>query len=150
VINFWATWCASCTKELPDLRDLQAEVGSENLNVIAVNAGERSSAASKFIRWLKAPDFKIGMDPTLVIADAYGVRGMQQSVFIDSAGVIRAVYVGQLNKDQMMRYLSATTEGADATNKPGPLRILTTVAREHVLLVKPLGDGEVTFASKSL
>lgn len=149
VINFWATWCGSCTAELPDLRDLQAEVGPENLNVIAVNAGERSGAASEFMNWLKAPDFKVAMDPTLVIADAYGVRGMPQSVFVDSAGVIRAIYAGQLDKDRMMRYLSATNEGADAANEPGPLRFLTGVGRDHVLEVKD-GHGQVTFTSKSL
>ena len=150
VINFWATWCGSCTEELPDLRDLQAEVGPENLNIIAVNAGERSSTANGFMKWLKAPDFKVAMDPTLVVADAYGVRGMPQSVFVDSAGVIRAVYVGQLDANRMMQYVTAAQTGADATNQPGPLRFITTVARDRVLEARRVSDGLFEFRSKSL
>ncbi len=150
VINFWATWCTSCLAEMPDLRDLQAEVGAENLRIVAINAGESSDAARRFLDVLDAPAFRVGMDPSLVVADAYAVRGMPQSVFIDSEGVIRAIYIGQLDEGRMREYLRAAQTGTAPAESPPPLRFLTTVARERVLEVERLGSGRAEFRSKSL
>jgi peroxiredoxin len=150
VMNFWATWCASCVAELPDLRDLQTEVGADHLNVLAVNVGESSGAARKFLNQLDVPGFRVGMDPSLVVADAFGVRGMPQSFFLDARGFIRATYVGQLKPDIMRDYVRAASAGADAVEIRGPLRLITTVARDHVLEVETLGSGRIEFRSKSL
>jgi len=151
IINFWATWCSSCVAELPDLRDLQAEFGAERLSVLVINVGEDSGRARSFLDSLDASSLRAGMDPTLVVADAYGVRGMPQSIFIDSEGIIRAVYVGQLTEEALRDYLASATEGTDQPDDaPGPLRIVTTVARERVLEVDDLGDGLIEFRSKSL
>jgi thiol-disulfide isomerase/thioredoxin len=150
IINFWATWCASCLTEMPALRDLQDELGSERLEVVAVNAGESSGDVGGFLQELDAPEFRIGMDPTLAVADAYGVRGMPHSVFIDADGVIRAVYIGQLDDETMRRLFAAAEDGAPAEDIEPPLRYLITVARERVLVVEDLDGDRVRFASKSL
>lgn len=151
IVNFWATWCASCAVELPDLRDYQQELGPDRLNVLAVNVGESSDEAKDFFAALDAPDMRVGLDPSLVIADAYRVRGMPQSVFIDSQGIIRAVYVGQLTQDALRDYGQAAARGADQPDDAtGPLRIVTTVARDHVLEVETLDDGRLALRSKSL
>lgn len=151
VINFWATWCTSCLAEMPDLRDLQAEVGPDRLNVFAMNVGEDTDAATGFLDWLDAPDFYVGLDPTLAVGDAYGVRGMPQSVFIDGEGIIRAVYVGQLTENALREYLASASRGTNQQDdRSGPLRFVTTVGRERVLEVDELDDGRVEFRSKSL
>ncbi|MEX2159684.1 MAG: TlpA disulfide reductase family protein [Dehalococcoidia bacterium] len=151
IVNFWSTWCSSCVAELPDLRDLQADLGSERLSVLAVNVGENSGRARSFLDSLGASSLRVGMDPTLVVADAYGVRGMPQSVFIDSEGIIRAVYVGQLTEEALREYLASATRGTDQPDdRSGPLRFVTTVGRERVLEVKTLDGGRIEFRSKSL
>lgn len=150
VINFWATWCGSCVAELPDLKAVQQDVGTQRLNIVAVNAGEDSSAAKRFLKVLDASAFHVGMDPTLVVADAYGVFGLPMSLFVDSSGVIRAIYSGQLNKDLMHQYVEAASIGADTPDAPSKIRLVTTVARDHILEVKSLGDGRIEFRSKSL
>jgi cytochrome c biogenesis protein CcmG/thiol:disulfide interchange protein DsbE len=150
IVNFWATWCASCRVELPDLRDLQAGVGADALSVLAINVGERAGKAGDYLDDVDAPAFRAGLDPTLVVADAYGVRGMPQSVFIDSAGVIRQVYVGQLSREQMEEYLAATVAEQNAGDPTGPLRLVTTVARDHVLEIREPSADEVEFVSKRL
>ena len=150
IINFWATWCPSCLAEMPDLSAVQQEFGSENLRVVAVNAGEDAAHARAFLRTLDAPDFDIAMDPSLVVSDAYGVYGLSQSVFVDAAGVIRATYTGQLSKDLMEQYVAATLAGTDAAAAPAKLRLLGNVeARLRTLEVRGR-DGKADFRSKSL
>ncbi|MBI5283994.1 MAG: redoxin domain-containing protein [Chloroflexi bacterium] len=150
IINFWATWCTSCLAELPDLKTLQQDIGADSLNVLAINAGEDSSAATRFLKVLDAPAFYIGMDPTLVVADAYGVFGLPQSVFIDADGVVRAVYTGQLSKELMQEYVLAASSGTDGAEPPAKIRLITTVARDHTLEVRSSGNDTVDLRSKSL
>lgn len=149
IINFWATWCASCAAEMPDFKGLQQEMGPDRLNVLAVNAGEDSATAQDFLDWLDAPSFRTGMDPSLVVADAYGVFGLPYSVFVDASGVIRATYAGQLSPDLMREYVQAASDGETTEDPPPKLRLVTTVARDHVLEVETVEDG-VEFRSKSL
>lgn len=150
IINFWATWCTSCLAELPDLKALQQDIGADSLNIVAVDAGENSSAAKRFLKELDAPAFRVGMDPTLVVADAYGVFGLPQSVFIDADGVVRAVYTGQLSKELMQQYVQAASTGTDGPDAPKKIRLITTVARDHTLEVRPSGKDAVDLRSKSL
>lgn len=150
IINFWATWCGSCVAELPDFKAVQDELGAENLHVVAVNAGEGSGAARAFLNTLHAPDFRVAMDPALVVADAYGVFGMPTSVFLDADGVIRAVYTGQLDKDLMRSYVRAASDGTTTDAPPTKIRLVTTIAREHTLEVRATGKEAVDLRSKSL
>ena len=150
IMNFWATWCASCLAELPDFKEVQQELGSENLNVVAINAGEGSADASRFLKDLDAPDFHVAMDPTLVVSDAYAVFGMPTSLFVDADGVIRAVYVGQIDKDLMLEYVAAASTGTTTGEPPTKIRLITTVARDHTLEVRTSGKGAVDLRSKSL
>ena len=150
IINFWATWCPSCLAELPDFKRVQEELGAENLNVVAVNAGESSGDVQGFLEDLDAPAFHVAMDPTLVLSDAYGVSGMPTSLFLDADGVIRAIYVGQLNKDLMREYVAASSSGTTTGEPPPEIRLITTVARDHILYVDDLGNGRVELSSKSL
>jgi thiol-disulfide isomerase/thioredoxin len=150
IINFWATWCTSCLAELPDFKALQREVGAENLNVLAVNAGEGAGDAREFLEELRADAFYVGMDPTLVVADAYGVAGLPTSVFLDADGVIRGVYAGHLRGKDMRAYLDAARSGDDALEPEPQIRLVTTVARDHILEVDNLSDGRVDFRAKSL
>jgi len=149
ILNFWATWCTSCLAELPDFAELQREYGADRLHVLAVNTGEDANTAEGFIEDLGVREFRWMMDPTLVVADAYGVWGMPTTVFIDGDGVIRATYVGHLSKDQMREYVEAAMSARTAPEPDPRLRIVTTVARDHLLEVDDLGAGRVALRSKS-
>lgn len=150
IINFWATWCTSCLAELPDFKEVQRELGAENINVVAVNAGEGLGDASRFLNQLDAPSFRVAMDPTLTVSDAYAVYGMPTSLFLDAEGVIRAVYVGQIDKDLMREYIAAASTGTTTGEPPKKIRLVTGVARDHVLIFDDLGDGRVELVSRSL
>lgn len=151
VINFWATWCTSCLTEMPQLADVQREFGPGNLHVVAINTGESSSEARRFIEGLGADAFLYGMDPTLTLSDAYGVFGLSTSVFVDADGVIRATYVGQMDQELMREYVRAAGAGIDGAEPPPKLRLPGTVeARSSVVTVSDDGHGRATFESRRL
>ena len=48
LLNFWATWCVPCLKEMPDLEKAYQQMGSKKLIVLAVGMGEDKSSISRF------------------------------------------------------------------------------------------------------
>ncbi|MEL0342250.1 MAG: TlpA disulfide reductase family protein [Deltaproteobacteria bacterium] len=50
ILNFWATWCSPCLKEMPDLDQVYQSLGPENLLVLAVSMGESRERVRKFLK----------------------------------------------------------------------------------------------------
>jgi len=149
IVNFWASWCTSCLAEMPEFHELQKRIGVENLHVLAINTGESAETAEEFVEKLGVDSFLVGVDPSLVVADAYGVFGMPTSVFLDAEGVIRATYAGHIPSDTLEEFVASARTGADAAEPDPRLRVVTTVAREHTLEVRDR-DGTLDLRSKSL
>lgn len=149
VVNFWATWCTSCLSEMPDLKALQAELGGDAFGVLAVNAGESRAQAQEFIDFLEAP-FVYALDPGLVLSDAYGVRGLPLSVFLDSKGVVRGVYRGHALPDVLDTFITAAIEAEPPGEVPSVLRTVSTIYRPRTVMVSTTGPGNLTFASRAL
>ncbi|MCH7511471.1 MAG: TlpA family protein disulfide reductase [Chloroflexi bacterium] len=137
VINFWATWCVSCLTEMPVLEEQRQTHLAEGLTIVAVNAGEGLSEARGFIDALELYGLGIAMDPDLTISDAYGVRGLPLSVFIDRDGVIQAMYRGQLDDETMDAYVQAAIDAVPGGEPPDTIRFVEPVRRIHVLEVFP-------------
>ena len=150
VINFWATWCTSCLAEMPTLEEQRKAHEAEGLAILAVNVGESVGDAREFIEALGLFEFVIAMDPALDIADAYAVRGLPHSLFVDSNGVIQAEYRGQLEDDTMEEYVQAAIAAVPGGEAPFRPRIVTTVPREHLLEVfsSETDSGQVLFVSR--
>lgn len=93
VLNFWATWCSPCRKEMPQLVEAYDTYKDEGLVVIALNMQEGRTIAQNF-----ADDY--GMDFPVVIDrdgemwDRYRALGLPTTYFIDSDGVIQSIFRG--------------------------------------------------------
>ncbi len=150
VINFWATWCTSCIAEMPVLEQQRLAHQEDDLAIIAVNVGESPEDAREFIESLELFDFVLAMDPDLTVSDAYSVRGMPHSVFIDREGVIRAEYRGQLDEDTMNSYVQAAIDAVPGEDAPTIVRFVQTVPREHLLVASQdaATPGAATFVSR--
>lgn len=73
LVNFWATWCVPCLKELPSLDALQAELGGERFVVVAIAADPRGpEAAQAFFDRLGIRSLALYADPNLRLASALG------------------------------------------------------------------------------
>jgi hypothetical protein len=135
---------------MPALERQRVAHSDDDLAIVAVNVGEREGVARAFIESLELFDFVVAMDPDLTVADAYGVRGLPHSVFIDREGVIQAEYRGQLDDETLGRYVEASIDAVPGGEPPERIRLVTTVPREHVLEVSLDKDeaSKVLFVSR--
>lgn len=88
VVNFWATWCAPCIKELPDLETLGEKLGTE-ATVYLVNFGESTETIEAFQAKrpeLFGPHTTLLKDASMKALSAYGVRGIPTTLLINQTG----------------------------------------------------------------
>lgn len=97
LVNFWATWCAPCLKELPSLDALARELGGEDFTVVAVAADPKGpAAAQEFLDKLKLKNLKLYADPTLALAIATGGSAvLPVSILYDADGREIGRYTGE-------------------------------------------------------
>lgn len=117
-VNFWATWCTPCLKELPDILTLLNRHAGE-LAVIVVNRGEPLERAQNYFRNLPRLDsgtgvsFTVnGMDPDDTLYREYQGLGMPVSFFINANGVVTALYNGIISLDVMEREVARALASA--------------------------------------
>lgn len=101
LVNFWASWCAPCQQELPELSRLAAEYGRQKLVVIAINVDQDSKAALRFLsqKGLTRTRMEILKDPTSRVIKRYDPPAMPTSYLIDRNGRIRVIYSGFRSED---------------------------------------------------
>ena len=87
VVNFWATWCAPCRREMPLFDALQARYANAPLRVLAV-ALDRGSADKprKFLTDLKVEHLTQAHDPSYASARAVGLIGLPTTLVLDASG----------------------------------------------------------------
>lgn len=87
LVNFWATWCAPCVRELPSLDGLQSKLGDEGLLVLAVSQ-DRGGAkvAAPFLKKLGVTRLGLFLDSRMKLGRAFGVRGLPWTILIDRDG----------------------------------------------------------------
>ena len=95
VLNFWATWCGPCRNELPTLQ-LASERFQGRVQIVGIDQGERSEDVARFVEEFGLT-FTIPMDPTLEVGSLYAVRAMPTTFFIDRNGIIRYLWIGEMN-----------------------------------------------------
>lgn len=93
LVNFWATWCAPCIRELPSLDRLQAELGNEGLLVLAVSQDRGGAAvAGPFLEKHDIRTLGLFLDSKMRLGRELGVRALPWTFLIDREGRI----VGEL------------------------------------------------------
>ena len=95
LLNFWATWCPPCRREMPALERLYQQLGEEGLVVLAVNQWEDPDHVFAYTGELNVfPSFPILFDPDSSVAERYGVKGLPSSFLLDRDGRLRYRAIG--------------------------------------------------------
>ncbi|NBU24287.1 MAG: TlpA family protein disulfide reductase [Gammaproteobacteria bacterium] len=101
VINFWATWCAPCRREIPLLRQLRAERGARGVEVLGIAVDFREDVEKYVAKIGLDYPLLIGEEDGLAAADAFGIDPVFPfTVFADAQRRIVAVKVGELHADE--------------------------------------------------
>ena len=83
LINFWATWCSPCTKEMPSLNELQSKFNTKNLKIVTVATGRNNpDKILAFFKKYNLSNLENYRDPKGKLALEMGVIGLPFSVII--------------------------------------------------------------------
>ncbi|MCB0063502.1 MAG: TlpA family protein disulfide reductase [Caldilineaceae bacterium] len=95
VLNFWATWCGPCQNEMPALQTASERFGGR-VQIVGVDQGETAEVVARFAEEMGIT-FAMPIDTEMAVGELYGVRAMPTTFFIDRNGVIRHIYLGEMN-----------------------------------------------------
>lgn len=106
LLNFWATWCGPCVREMPAFEKLHGEY-EEDVVILAVNCMEDTEIVDAFLKE-NGYTFPIAYDTDGSINMRYPTQGIPYTLVIDAEGIIRNIYVGAADAEtQYQEYKGA-------------------------------------------
>ncbi len=114
VLNFWATWCPPCRREMPLLDEIQQTYGPEGLTIVGVDLDEPPEVVAAYVGsvgvqypiWLDDPARAVP-DRTRDLYTKLGGVGLPTTVFIGRDGVIHGSQVGELSRGVLQSRVEA-------------------------------------------
>ena len=98
IINFWATWCAPCKREMPSLDKLYQDNNFKNLQIFPVNMEQPNTLKTKkFFTDLNIQTLEIFFDHNLNFVKEFKLRGVPTTVLINKKGEEFARIIGEVN-----------------------------------------------------
>jgi len=98
IINFWATWCNPCKREMPSLEGLYKDSNFKNLQIFAVNMEKPNTLKTKqFFEDLNIKKLKIFFDKNLNFVKEFKLRGVPTTILINKKGEEFARIVGEVD-----------------------------------------------------
>jgi peroxiredoxin len=104
LVNFWATWCPPCRKEMPDLQALYDKYKDQGFVVLAIS-DEETAKVSPFIAERKI-SYPILLDPGRKVNDAFVVEGIPKSFVYDRRGKVVAQSIDMRTRSQFQTMLA--------------------------------------------
>jgi peroxiredoxin len=126
VVNFWATWCAPCVQEMPDLAQLRERLTAAGVEVLGVNHRENAARIRPFVERLDI-GFPVLRDHDGSVAAAWSVRVFPTTFVLDTGHRVAYVAIGELDwssadVESRIRALVATAPASAraAASRPHP------------------------------
>lgn len=112
-LNFWATWCEPCKRELPTFEAFsEANAGGDAL-ILAVNVEETPDEVSAFLAEMGVDDLPVLLDPEGETATEYGIFNLPTTFVIDQNGIVRYPKYGEVTEADLAAYLEALMPAAN-------------------------------------
>lgn len=100
LLNVWATWCEPCREEMPTLDRLQARLGGDRFQVVALSVDQQGAAiARKFYEQFAIKALALYIDPTAKAAFVLDAPGLPVSLLVDRQGREIGRHLGALKWD---------------------------------------------------
>ncbi|MBO9129051.1 TlpA disulfide reductase family protein [Bacillus sp. 165] len=103
ILNFWATWCPPCKKELPEMQKFNEKHG-EDVTILAVNYTISEKGKAQGVQQFATEQgitFPILLDTDSSVSNMYKIITIPTSYFIDSKGIIRQKFIGPMTENFM-------------------------------------------------
>lgn len=97
MINFWASWCTPCVREMPLVHEL-AQQNANNVETLFVNVGESKGTINEFMKSHQF-DFPVIIDAAGKVSKLYRITGLPATMVIDRSGQFRHILLGELTED---------------------------------------------------
>ncbi|MEO6062170.1 MAG: TlpA disulfide reductase family protein [Thermoflexales bacterium] len=103
LINFWASWCAPCVVETPDLVAANRALREANRDIVFLGIATQDAPADvqRFTE-TRNVDYDILLDPKGVVGNAYGVFGLPATFFVDESGIVRRIVSGAITRERVL------------------------------------------------
>ena len=113
-LNFWATWCQPCVRELPAFEEFIAEHSADENGpaLLTINLGETAAEISGFLAEIGVRNLPVAMDINQVVKLDYGVQNLPTTFVIDGEGRVRHLKLGEMKLEEMETYLTTLEEPA--------------------------------------
>ena len=102
-LNFWATWCPPCVRELPHIQ-AKYEQYKDKIHFLAISLDGEQAAPAEFIP-AKGYTFPVGYGNEREISRTYNVEAIPMSLMIDTNGVVKAKIVGSMDETDLERFI---------------------------------------------
>ncbi len=95
-INFWATWCPSCLKEMPGMEKLYRSLPRDKFKMLAILYNDTAAMAVNFVQ-RAGFTFPILVDTKGFSSLAYGLTGVPETYIVDKQGILREKFIGAVD-----------------------------------------------------
>jgi peroxiredoxin len=100
LINFWASWCKPCVREMPLINEVYQGSG-DGTAVLFVNVGDSKGTITEYMETQKY-SFPVIIDVTGRISGHYGITGLPATIIVDKDGTIRQAVMGEITDPVML------------------------------------------------
>jgi peroxiredoxin len=104
VLNFWATWCPPCRKEMPDLETLYQQFKDQGLVILAIS-DEDAGKVRPFIAQQKVT-YPILLDPGRKVSELFQIEGIPKTFVYDRTGKLVAQSIDMRTRRQFLEMLA--------------------------------------------
>jgi len=109
VVNFWATWCAPCVQEMPELTQLQAELAPKNVQIIGIGIDSAANIKEFALKYKIGYPLYIGGIDATELSREFGNKagGLPFTVLVTADGQIKKTYLGRLKMNELRRDIAS-------------------------------------------
>ena len=91
IVDFWATWCGPCVREMPNVKAFYEKHKKQGFDIVGVSLDRQLDALTKYIEEQKIPWANLAGDDAIELAQKYGVRAIPTMMLVDRQGKVVAV-----------------------------------------------------------
>ncbi len=101
LINFWASWCKPCVREMPLIHSI-FQSQDNDIETLFINVGEAKGTVNEFMKEQQLT-FPVIIDVTGKVSSMYGITGLPATFIMDKTGTFRKVVLGEVTDYTLLR-----------------------------------------------